>query len=244
VVKILFFVCYSFTVSAQLPAEESTDYLYKKNWCLGIQLATNGFGANFTFERNINAKFKHGLHLLIGSLKGGKETRITNSVYADSRSYVFGKINLLFTSRAAYSGSWLIFERRRARGVTIRFTPAIGPSMGIIKPIYLKIKDPFAQVGEIEPQSLRYDPFIHTNQKIYGRASVWKGFSESTYALGVYLKSGFQFDFSSNNNRITAVEIGLQLDCFSKKIDLFYLGDNAKIFPGFYASVQFGKNKI
>lgn len=237
-------MCSSFTVCAQLPAEGPTDYLYKKDWCLGLQLATNGFGASFSVERNVNAKFKHGLHFMVGTLKGGKETRRTNSTYEDSRSYVFGEINLLFASRVAYGGSWLLFERRRERGVTISFTTAIGPTLGMIKPIYLKIKEPYTQVAEIEPQDLRYDPFIHHRENIYGRSSIWKGFSESKYTLGAYLKSGFQFDFSSNSNKITAVEIGLLFDCFTEKIDLYYLGNNKKIFPGFYASVQFGKNKI
>ncbi len=243
-VKILFFASYSITAWGQLPAEEPVDYLYKKNWYLGPQLSTNGFGAGFSFERNVNYKFKQGLHISIVSLKGGKETRRTNSAYEDSRSYVFGKINLLFAGRLAYGGSWLLYERRRIRGVAIRYNINIGPSVGMLKPIYLKIKEPYTQIPEVEAKDLRYDPTIHHNENIYGRSGVWKGFNQSTFVLGGFAKSGFQFDFSANSNKITAVEVGLQLDYFSKNIELFYLGSNKKIFPSLYASVQFGKNKI
>ncbi len=227
-----------------MPADEPVDYLYKKGWFLGPQLTTNGFGAGFSVERNVNVKFTHGLHLMIGSIKGGKETRRTNSAYEDSRSYVYGKINLLFAGRISYGGSWLLYERRRDRGVAIRFTTNLGPSVGMVKPIYLKIKEPYNPSSDIEPQDLRYDPTIHHNENIYGRSSFWKGLNESDFVLGAYLKSGFQFDFSPNSNKITAVEIGAQMDFFSKEIELFYLGTNKKLYPSLYASVQFGKNKI
>jgi hypothetical protein len=244
IVKILFFVSYSFSVSGQMPAEEAVDYLYKKDWYIGAQLSTSGFGILFAYERNVNYKFSQGILLNIGNLKGDKEIRRTNSAYEDSRSYVFGKTNLLFAGRLTYSASWLLFERKRSRGVAIRFNMNIGPSIGMLKPIYLKIKEPYAFIPEVEPVDLRYKPNVHQGENIYGRSSIWKGFGESNVALGGYAKSGFQFDFSPNSNKITAVEIGVQLDYFTNEIELFYAGKNKKFFPALYASVQFGKNKI
>jgi hypothetical protein len=243
-VKIVFFVSYSFSAFGQMPAEETVDYLYKKAWHIGPQLSTSGFGAEFAVERNVNYKFAHGIHFTFGSLKGDKETRRTNSAYEDSRSYVFGKTNLLFAGRGTYGGSWLLFERKRVRGVAIRFNINVGPSIGMVKPIYLKIKEPYAQIPDLEARDLRYDPTIHHEESIYGRSSFWKGFGKSTFVFGGYAKSGLQFDFSANLNKITAVEIGLQMDYFSKEIELFYLGKNKRTFPALYASVQFGKNKL
>lgn len=227
-----------------MPADELIDYLYKKNWNFGPQVSTNGFSLGFSYERNQTFKFKQGVHLLIGDLRGGNETRRTNSIYENSRSYVFGKINLLFSTRLGYSSSWLLFERKRIRGVTIRYNFILGPSCGIIKPIYLKIKEPYTQIPEPEAMDLRYKPDLHHGENIIGRSTIWKGFQESSFELGAFAKTGFQFDFSPKSEKITAVEIGIQLDYFKRKVDLFYIGNNKNIFVGFYAALQFGKNKI
>lgn len=243
-VKILFFVAWSTPIWAQLPAEEPIGYLYKKDWFVGLQLSTNGFGAIFSYERNKTYNFKQGIHLYTSSLKTGKETRKTNSFYEDSKSYVYGKINLLYAARIAYGMSWRLYERKRERGVSIRYQCQIGPSFGLIKPIYLKIKEPYTEPAITKPEDKLYDPTIHYAENIYGRSSFWKGFIDRKFAFGVFGKTGFQFDFSPRTSKITAVEIGVQLDYFSQPIPLFYLGKNKNIFPGLYASVQFGKNKI
>ena len=243
-VKIVFFVAWSTSCWAQIPAEEPIGYIYKTHWYLGPKLATNGFGAEFNYGRRGTDKFRHGFHLSLNHVKTNKESRKTNPFYEDSKSYIFGKINQLYTGHLSYGGSWVLFEKKRWAGVEIRFNQQIGLSCGLIKPVYLKIKEPFLQDLNVKPRDERYAPTIHPEEYIYGRSSELIGFRESSVVFGAYLKSGVQFDFNANNNIITAVEIGFQLDAFKKRIPLFYTGVNPNIFPSLYAAIQFGKNNI
>jgi hypothetical protein len=128
--------------------------------------------------------------------------------------------------------------------VAIRFNQQIGLSCVAIKPVYLKIKEPYVQDLSVKPRDERYDPNIHPEEFIYGRSSEFLGLFDSKLKLGLYIKSGIQFDINRNKSKISAVELGFQLEAFLKKIPEFYIGKNKNVFPSLYAVVQFGKNKI
>lgn len=243
-VKILFFVAFCTPCWSQIPAEEPIGYIYRSHWSLGPRLATNGFGFEFNYEKRGTDKFRHSFHVSINKIKAQKETRTTNPFYEDSKAYVFGKINQLYAGHLSYGGSWKLFEKKRLNGISIRFNQQLGLSAGLVQPIYLKIKEPFSSLPSVAPTEERYDPTIHPESHIYGRAPGTKGFSESQFQAGMYIKSGIQFDFNPNKDAISAVELGGQLEMYSKKVPLFYTGKNHQIFPSLYATVLFGKNKI
>ncbi len=243
-VKILFFVALSTPCWAQLPVADEVGYIYRTHWNVGAKLSTNGFGTEFNYERRGNEKFRHSFHLGLNHLRSQNESRKTNPFYEDSKAYVFGKINQLYTGNLSYGGSWKLFENKRINGISIRFNQQVGLSFGYIKPIFLKIKEPFSEDVNIKPSIERYDPHIHPEASIYGRASIFKGFSSGKSTFGLYAKSGFQFDFSPNKSKITAVEIGVQLDIYSKEVLVYYTGKNHSFFPALYGVILFGKNNI
>jgi hypothetical protein len=244
IVKILIFVAYSTQAWTQLPAEEPIDYIYRSHWNLGPRMATNGFGFEFNYERRINEKLRHGIHFSVNQLKSHKETRITNPFYEDSKSYIFGKINQVFSAHLAYSFSKLLYDQIRPKGISIRFNQSIGMSTAFLKPIYVKIKEPFIDDALIKPKDEKYNPSIHTEEFVYGRSSFGLGLSDITSQIGMYSKTGVQFDFNPNKSRISAVEIGVQFEIFPRKIQIFYLGRNQQFHPALYAAVQFGKNRL
>lgn len=243
-VKILFFVALSTSAWSQIPAQEEIDYIYRSHWYLGPKVATNGFGVEFNYEKRINENFRQGFHVSINHLKSHKESRKTNPFYEDSKSYIFGKINSLYTGHLTYGISKKLFEKKRFSGVAIRYNQQIGLSCAAIKPVYLKIKEPYVQDLSVKPSDERYDPNIHPEEFIYGRSSEFLGLFDSKLKLGLYVKSGIQFEINRNKSKISAVELGFQLEAFSKKIPEFYIGKNKNVFPSLYAVVQFGKNKI
>ncbi len=243
-VKILIFVSLSTQAWSQLPAEETIGYIYRSHWNLGPRLATNGFGLEFNYEWRINEKLRHGFHFSGNHLKSHKESKKTNPFYEDSKAYVFGKINQVYTAHLAYSFSKLMYDQIRPKGISIRYNQSIGVSAAFLKPIYVKIKEPFIDDIGILPQDEKYDPVVHTEEYVYGRSPFGLGFSEMTQQIGLYAKTGFQFDFNPNKSRISAVEIGVQIEIFSRKIPMFYAGRNKQFNPALYAAIQFGKNRI
>lgn len=227
-----------------MPAEETIGYIYRTHWYLGPKLSTNGYGFEFNYEKRGTEQFRHSFHLSVNKVKTHNESKISNAYYEDSKPYVFGKLNQLYTAHLSYGGSWKLFEKKRLNGISIRFNQQIGLSYGFVKPIYVKIKEPFSQDITVQPETVRYNPLVHTEAYVFGRAPNKLGFSEGKSIFGMYLKSGIQFDFNPNKNTISAVEVGVQIDCFDKKVPLFYEGKNYSLFPALYACVLFGKNKI
>lgn len=243
-VKILIFVAWSTPLWSQIPAEEPIDYIYRSHWYLGPRLASNGLGFDFHYERRFQDKLRHGFEFSVSQIKAHKESRITNPYYEESKSYVFGKINQVYTLRLSYLFTRSLFEQKRFKGVSIRYKQSVGLSLGLLKPVYVKIKEPFIEDITIKPTDERYDPTIHTEEYVFGRSSMFMGFSELTKHLGACYKTGFQFDFNANKSHISAVEIGVQMDIFPRKLTMFYTGKNRQFHPALYATVQLGKNKI
>lgn len=243
-VKVLFFVAMSTSCWSQMPSQETGDYIYRSHWTLGVKLTTNGLGGQFNYELRATEKFRHSFHAGINHVRTQNESRQTNPFYEDSKAYIFGKINQLYTINVSYGGSWKLYEKKRLNGISIRFNQQVGLSYGYVKPVYIKTKEPFVDDISIQPEIERYDPIEHTEAYVYGRASKFKGFSEGKSAYGMFAKSGFQFDFSPNKSNIAAVELGIQLDIYGKKIPLFYTGKNYSVFPALYGAVLLGKNKI
>jgi hypothetical protein len=242
-VKILFFVLFSPIAFGQIPAEEQVDYLYKKHWYGGSSISTNGLGFEGGLERNLSFKKHLFVTAYMGNLKNDKEIRRKNPIHENSKSYVFGKINSIVLSRLSIGYSYLLYEQRRKRGVSIQFKSSIGASYAWIKPIYVKIKEPSIENIK-KPFDERYNPEIHFPEIVFGRSSFFKGFNEGIGELGIHGRTGLAFDVSQKKNRILMVELGIQIDAYRKEIPVFYTGTNKKLYPGMYATVLLGINKF
>lgn len=244
VVKIVFFILTASQALAQIPAEETVDYLYKKHLYLGPSLSTSGIGLVLGCERNLNFKNRIGLQVSFNHLKSDREFRKTNPIYEDSKSYVYGKINSVLTGKLFINYNRLIIEKKRIRGVNIHFVAGAGLSFAWIKPVYLKIREPLNNKINTKPRDERYDPEVHFEENIYGRSNYFTGFNEGKSQIGLITRVGLLFDVSKKENKIIAVELGVQAEKYPKAIPLFYIGNNTSFFPALYASVIIGLNNL
>ena len=61
------------------------------------------------------------------------------SVNGSSRGYFYGKLNSLVCFRPTYGGKLILFQAKRENGIEISYKWHLGPSFGLLKPVYLKI---------------------------------------------------------------------------------------------------------
>jgi hypothetical protein len=66
----------------------------------------------------------------------------------------------------------------------------------------------------------RYDPSIHYNQNIYGRASNLLGISELKFHPGLNAKFNLGFEYSGFRDGIRAMEVGMGVEVFPKRIEI------------------------
>ncbi len=244
IVKVGLFVLSPLIFFAQQAAEEEPGYLYRKAFSGGLMISTHGIGPQLQLERKMNYRYYHQFGLTLSGIRHEKEYRSKNASYDDSKPYVYGKLNSLIALRFFFGGKLELFEKKRTRGISIHYTWAAGPSVGYLKPVYLKILEPSAAEQHQDPHVERYDPALHPQENIYGRASYFEGFGEGSIRPGLFLKSGFFFDFSKKEALILGLEIGAMIDAYSKTVVLLYQSKNHQVFPAFYASLLIGKKRF
>ncbi len=244
IVKVLLFVLSQSFLFAQFSIDNSSGYLFKKEFNLGLHLSTNGTQLNFVSGFKQSASYYHQFGVGIGNIKHEKEYSSKNELSGDSKRFVYGKINTPYAARFHFGGRLVIFESTRNQGVEVNFVWALGFSFAYLKPVYLQIKEPFNFQDSSDPKDERYDPTIHFQENIYGKSSFFKGINEGYWQGGFFAKSGVFLDFSQNKSMIAGIEFGAKMDVFLKTIVILYETKNHAIFPAFYLGLNIGKKKL
>ncbi|MGM0647382.1 MAG: hypothetical protein ACQESZ_03235 [Bacteroidota bacterium] len=216
--------------------------LLRHEWGVSAMLHTDGFGIN---GRNIRAGtyYKKWFYELdIVGMKHPKEVKTINSFYPNTKSFIYGKINSLFITRAG-GGRMQLLNREPLwdYGVEVRLFYGAGFSAGLTKPVYLYvIQDNSSYFSGITRNLEKYNPEKHGVWDIQGRGPFTKGFNELGFYPGGYAKLGFNFEFANANDKIAALETGAILDLYPDKIPIMALNENKQWFLSFYISFYIG----
>ena len=153
---------------------------------------------------------------------------------------MFGKLNGFGTLRLAVGVKKMHYEKLRDKGVKISSKFIFGPSIGLLKPVYLDVlKLNAANTRNIVSE--KYNPEEHNLGNIYGQTRGIKGLSEITFIPGVLLEAGLEFEFNHDNSVMKALEVGLAADLFPQRIEILTHVDNPFIFPTVYLHFILGK---
>jgi hypothetical protein len=153
-------------------------------------------------------------------------------------SYVFGKINSVFFLRGGIGHQHEIYKKEDLGGVAIRYFFSAGPILALAKPIYYRII--YVVGNDIILKDEKFDITRHQPDMIYSKSSFFKGIGETKAYPGVYVKGGFNFEYSKEDKVIHAIEVGAQINAFPKKIPIMESTYNKAIFFSLFVSYRFG----
>lgn len=230
----------SVQVFAQEPDKEDGGILMRRDYSVGLNFNANGgamgWGLAFEYAIQKNYKYRRTFGFTFTNIRHPKEFKIF-SVFSNSRGYYFGKLNSLVSLRPTYGGKRLLFKSSRENGIEITAKWKIGPSIGLIKPVYLRI-DKFNS----SPKDERYNPEIHNFENITSRSSWSKGLNEARFQLGGYAKMGVDFNFSTAKNKISGGEIGFMVDYFAgNPIQILHNNEGDNLFASLYLQFNLGQ---
>ena len=220
--------------------ENSTEF--KRQIVGGPILHTAGFGAGFAWGKRVNGFQQRMVQIEFVTLRHEKEYRTLNTDNADNKSYVFGKLYQPFLLRSSIGFKHQKYDKLRPSGVEVGYAYGVGPTLAILKPIYLDIGYPDYPYQYVETE--RYDPEIHNIEKILGRGPNLKGIDELKIVPGIHAKFGMVFEYSSYKDGIKGIEVGAMVDVFPKKIPIMAFANNHSVFFNFYLQLLFGKKYI
>ena len=235
-----FFLFFLFRLSAQGEIDEQERMFYRNEATLNATLSSTGFGGGFRYGKRLNFFNKRLFEGELTYFKHPKEVRLNNPYYPNSRSFVYGKLNLFFDLRAGYGFQREVFKKFDKGSVAVRWFYTVGPVLGFYKPVYYEILVPVS-LYEARLVTEKFNPALHKSDDIFGRASFLKGWNELSLVPGVYGKFGFNFEFSKFDPLVQALEAGIVIDVFPRKIPIMASDDNRNYFISLYASYHFGK---
>ena len=177
------------------------------------------------------------------NMKNPKEVRTINHDYDNTKSFIYGKENSFYILRAGIGLQKIINSKPYWGGVELRYFYYGGLSLGLLKPVYLYIlqetNTPYVYNLVIE----KYDPNKYFIENIYGRAPFFHGFWETKPIPGLYLKTGVNFEFGVFDETLKAIEAGVAVDGYLKKIPIMANDKNTNYFVSLYVSFHLGTRR-
>ena len=170
----------------------------------------------------------------------------TNAGNSGFSKYTFGKQNYAVALRGGYGFKRYYSEKAAKNGVGLAINVSGGATAALIIPYYLEIG--VSRTDQTKVVSTKYsaameklflDPYV-----IRGKSGFFKGIGETSVVPGVYGQAGVHLDWGAFDEFVHALEIGVQLDIFAKKLPILVESpgvQNRPFFFNLYLSLQLGK---
>jgi hypothetical protein len=250
-------VCCSFVALALSPAfGQQDDDGYQRELSYGINFNTNGGligGGMIKSTHRLKDKWYHFGAIEIVEVKHPKEQVRFNQ--ETGGTYIKGKSNYLFSIRPQYGREYVLFKKAPESGVQVNAIFAAGPTLGLVVPYLINYNygtprgnnspanpttPPFPAIGVRTEQ---YDPKIHREDFILGRAGVFKGLSQNDLKVGANLKSAVSFEYGRYREGVTGVETGVLLEMFPTRPIIIPEATNRNVFISLYLTLYYGRRK-
>ena len=244
----LFLFLFSFFAQAQngkdnetrLKNGEDLNMLYRNEASFGVFLhSAGGIGLAYRRGYHVVASRNRMFELEVQNFKHPKEVKSVSVLKDNGKGYIYGKLNsfLLFRPGVGYQN--ILYQKSDKKSVEIRASYYIGGIVNFAKPVYLEIKDPNST--DNTPSTERYDPAIHNQSNIYGKAPFLYGIENTTIYPGGYAKFALSFEYSNRFNGIKAVETGVICDIYPEVLPMMAYNTNHQVFVEVYLKMIWGK---
>lgn len=246
---LLLFAAVAFGQTIKTPVT-GAGIIYNRETTFNFKLTTSkGYAAGMEWGR-LRTYYKTTLFQLnLGELRHPKEQRQSAepSLNRSFRPYIFGKQNNLFMLRGAWGAKRYYSEKAKQKGVAMGMSYSFGPSLGLLKPYYLALRQVGSQPGESRVSHEKYSEenrgVFLDNTRILGASPFTKGFSELSVIPGGNATLAVHLDWGAFDEFVKALEIGAMLDVFAKKAPILVSERNQQVFLNFFINLQFGKRR-
>ena len=217
------------------------DYQYHHEASGGIRILTNGFSLFGEYGWIKNLRTTHLLQLEYSYYIDYRQKKSKSQVQ-DGRDYLFGLQNHFHIIRFGYGLKQTIIDKADRNGVRLTFVVFGCVSLGLLKPYYLNLI-PQDTTGNITPErysAANADRFLNQNY-IVEAAPIHYGLNQIQPVPGAGCKVGLDFDWGKKDEFVKAIEAGVTLDVYYKRLPIMVNTENRFYQFALYLSFQFGK---
>lgn len=228
--------------------------VYNTEKTLDIRIHANGgavaynTGQILTYEKTKYYHFEVGWH---SDPRERAQARPYNlSLVRGGGSFTYGKINNFYVARAGMGRKTYLTEKAKRKGIAVGYNYEFGPSIGFLKPYYLRVYTDQNDFVGLRTTELKYseetaEDFLDI-RSIASKANFSEGLLETKIIPGIQGKLGVHFDTGAYDEFVKAAEIGVMMDIFTRSIPLMAPTDNHPYKPFFfnlYVNLQLGKRE-
>ncbi|MEO8763591.1 MAG: hypothetical protein ABI416_04855 [Ginsengibacter sp.] len=256
IILLIFILIASFGVSAQktkkqrqqekrahidnlIKEEEEGVIAYKKSFVFGAKLINDGYGIFFEIGRASSIKKSLLYQLEISERKNIKEDKQSNP-FANTIPFIYGKQNFFYPVKLGVQQQILLGNKSNKNGVSITANYGGGVSLAMLRPYYIQVEKG-NQATFVKYESP--DSSLFLNGPFVGGPTFGKGWSDITVTPGLYAKTSLRFDYGSYNEIVSAIEVGITGELYSKKIPILLRAPEKQFFFSAFVAICFGKRK-
>jgi len=243
IVLIFLLLAFIKTLTAQNTVFEEKRTIYKKEEAFGPLVHTRGWGLTYRYGKYTSGFTRKIYDVELVGMKHPKEIKSFSSAFDNSNGYNFGQLNSIMILRSGIGRHNTFISKQSVRGISISSILSGGLSLAYAKPVYIEVIKVDSLDDGLSSEVEKYDPDVHFQGSIIGKASYFRGFFEGKLYPGVFAKYALSFESSRQANRINALEVGAILDLYLQKIPMMANGFNKRYFFNLYVSLTFGAKK-
>lgn len=226
-------------INSLVKEEEEGVIAYKKSFVFGAKLINDGYGIFFELGRASSVKKSLLYQLEISERKAIKEDKQSNP-YINSVPFIYGKENFLYPVKLGLQQQILLGNKSNKNGVSVTANYGGGLSLALLRPYYLQVQkgNDYVYVKYNSP-----DSSLFLNGPVVGGPTFGKGWSDLAVTPGLYAKTALRFDYGSYNEIISAIEVGVSGEYYTKGVPILLQNRQKSFFFSGYVSILFGKRK-
>lgn len=226
-------------INAMVRLEEEGVISYRKHFLFGVKLVSDGYG--IFFEKGYAKSVRRAMlyQVEISERKHQKEEKQSNPL-ASTAPLIYGKLNYFYPVKLGVQLQYLLGNKSNKNGVAVTGNIGGGIALGLLRAYEVEVD----KAGE--RTYVRYDSpdsLLFINGPYYGGPSLGRGWSHLKLTPGIYVKPALRFDYGRYNDLVSAVEVGLTAEFYSKKIPQMLYNKQRQLFFNAYFAIEFGRRK-
>jgi hypothetical protein len=227
-------------INAIAKQEEEGVMKYTKHLAMGFKLNNDGYGgfAEVGRAQSLNRSLLYQLE--ISERKNSKEEKFQDE-FGLSAPIIYGKINFFYPVKLGVQQQFLFGNKGNKNGVNITGNFGGGISLGLLRPYLVQVDKGNGTYEMVGYNSADSGYFL--NGPIIAGPTITDGWSKLKCVPGFYLKPSVRFDYGKYNEMLTAIEIGVTAEYYTKKIEQMIYISQKQLFLGAYVAVVFGRRK-
>lgn len=229
-------------IDALIKQEEEGVIAYKKQTVYGVKLISDGYGAFLEIGRGKSVKKAMLYQFEISERKHQKEEK-SPSFANFSAPIIYGKLNFFYPVKLGVQQQILLGNKSNKNGLSVTGNLGGGLCIGLLRPYEIEVDKNGQRVyiAYDSPDSLRFVA-AYNDQTATG-PNFGTGWKHLKVTPGIYIKPAVRFDYGKLNELVSALEVGVNAEFYSKKIPQMLYNKQKQFFLSAYVAVLFGKRK-